>query len=281
MKEYDLVFSLGFSCGTSQALRAAGLQFASYPLDWTGSPGILASARLVAEDFAGWFEAEDLEIVDVRHGAGFCTRCYRNRRTGLGYSHEFPDFVPFEESYPMVRDTYARRVKRFRAQAGESRRTLAVYMELPIRPRAANGDLVEARRILSEKFPKAEVDLLYVYVEPGSRSPVAADIAPGVSVAGFDYRKYDHGEVTHFIEWEPLVPLLRSNFAAVDSRSAPERRERAAVERKMGNLRWGPDKGLFRRWLNKHLYKMYRSIERLLIERGLVQREGPLWFVEK
>lgn len=281
MKEYDFIFSLGFSCGTSQALRAAGLQFASYPLDWTGSPGILASAQLIAGDFAGWFEAEDLEIVDVRHGAGFCTRCYRNRRTGFGYSHEFSDFVPFEESYPMVRDTYDRRVERFRAQAGKSRRMLAVYMELPIRKRAADGDVVEARRILSEKFPLAEVDLLYVYVEPGRGAPAVSELVPGVSVAGFDYRKYDHGEVTHFIGWEPLVPLLRSNFRAVDSRSDSERRERTAVERKIGSLRWGLDKSPFRRWLNKHLYKTYRSIERLLVERGLVQREGPLWFVEK
>ena len=46
-------------------------------------------------------------------------------------------------------------------------------------------------------------------------------------------------------------------------------------------MRWGPDKSRFRRWLNKHLYKTYRSVERILVDRNLVQREGPLWFVEK
>ena len=281
MKEYDLAFSLGFSCGTSQALRAAGLQFASYPLDWTGSPGVLASARLVAADFAGWFEAEDLELVDVRHGAGFCTRCYRNRKTGLGYSHEFSDFQPFDESYPKVRRTYDRRVERFVECAAKSRRILVVYMELPIRGRAAEADIVSARRVLVDKFPGADVDLVYVCVEPGRERPELGELAPGVSIAGYDYRKFDDGEVTHFIDWERLVPLLKANFRVVDMRSAEEKRAFATYGKMSGDLRWGPDKGRFRRWLNKHLYKTYRSIERILVGRGLVQKEGPLWFVEK
>ncbi len=281
MKDYDLAFSLGFSCGTSQALRAAGLQFASYPLDWTGEPDIGAGARLVSSDFAGWFEPGDFELVDVRHGAGFCTRCYRNRRTGLGYSHEFSDFEPFEETFPGVRRTYDRRVARFVDRAGKSRRLLAVYMELPIRPRAADADVVAARREIAGRFPGAEVDVLYVFAEPGRAAPSLDIVADGVYAASFDYRKFDHGEVTHFIDWGPLVPMLRASFRVADTRSEEERKGFAAFERKSGDLRWGPDKGRLRRWLNKHLYKTYRSVERILVDRNLVQREGPLWFVEK
>ena len=281
MKDYDLAFSLGFSCGTSQALRAAGLQFASYPLDWTGEPDVGTGARLVSSDFAGWFEPGDFELVDVRHGAGFCTRCYRNRRTGLGYSHEFSDFEPFEETFPGVRQTYDRRVARFVERAGKCRRLLAVYMELPIRPRAADADIVAARREIAGRFPGAEVDILYVFAEPGRAVPVPDAVADGVYVASFDYRKFDHGEVTHFIDWGPLVPMLRANFRVADTRSEEERKGFAAFERRSGDLRWGPDKSRFRRWLNKHLYKTYRSVERILVDRNLVQREGPLWFVEK
>lgn len=281
MKEYDLAFSLGFSCGTSQALRAAGLQFASYPLDWTGSPDILTSVGQVVNDFSGWFEAGDLELVDVRHGAGFCTRCYLNRRTKLGYSHEFSDFQPFDESYPGVRKTYDRRVERFVECAVKSRRILVVYMELPIRDRAADADIVSARRRLMDRFPGAEIDLLYVSVEPGREKPEVSELAPGVSVASYDYRKFDDGEVTHFIGWERLVPLLRANFRVVDTRSAEEKKSFATYGKLSSDLRWGADKSRFRRWLNKHLYKTYRSMERILVGRGLVQKEGPLWFWEK
>ena len=281
MKEYDIAFSLGFSCGTSQALRAAGLQFASYPLAWTGSPDISTGVRQVVDDFAGWFEAGDLELVDVRHGAGFCTRCYRNRKTKIGYSHEFSDFHPFEESYPRVRRTYERRVERFVECVAKSRRILAVYMELPTRGRAAEADIVSARRLLMDKFPGAEIDLLYASVEPGRESPELCELAPGVSVAGYDYRKFDGGEITHFIGWERLVPLLKANFRVADTRSAEEKRAFATYGKMSADLRWGEGKSLFRRCLNKHLYKTYRSIERILVDRGLVQKEGPLWFVEK
>ena len=281
MKEYDLAFSLGFSCGTSQALRAAGLQFASYPLDWIGSPGILTSARLVADDFAGWLEAEDLELVDVRHGVGFCTRCYRNSRTGIGYSHEFSDFLPVEESFPKVRSTYDRRIERFISATRRCRRILAVYMELPVRSCAAKEDIMAARRILAGRFPDADVNLLYVCVDAACGQPRARELAPGIFLAGFDYRKYDDGELTHFIEWGPLVALLRENFSVVDRRTAEEKATFATNDKLSKDLRWGPDKSRFRRWLNKHAYKTYRSLESMLIGRGLVQKEGPLWFVEK
>ena len=55
MKEYDLAFSLGSSCGVSQALRAAGLQFASYPLDWLGSRDVRRVAKVVAGNFEKLF----------------------------------------------------------------------------------------------------------------------------------------------------------------------------------------------------------------------------------
>ncbi len=281
MKDYDLAFSLGFSCGTSQALRAAGLQFASYPLDWTGEPDIGTGARLVSSNFAGWCEADDFELVDVRHGAGFCTRCYRNRRTGLGYSHEFSDFQPFAETYPGVRRTYDRRVERFIACADSCKRILCVYMELPIRPRADDADVIAARSVLAARFPNAEIDLLYVFVDPGRATPELGTLADGVFTASFDYRKYDRGEVTHFIEWEPLVPLLRANFHVADTRSDEEKRGFAMYEKQSGDFRWGQDKSRFRRWLNKHIYKTYRSLEHFLANRDLVHREGPLWFVEK
>ena len=47
MKEYDFIFSLGANCAVSMALRDVGLQFASYPFDWIGSPGLMAEVEMV------------------------------------------------------------------------------------------------------------------------------------------------------------------------------------------------------------------------------------------
>ena len=84
-----MAFSMGFSCGGTMALRRAGLQYASYPLDWIGSPGIVASAKMIASDFAGWFEKDDLQLVAVR-GGSFQNNVYQNRKTRFGFPHDFP-----------------------------------------------------------------------------------------------------------------------------------------------------------------------------------------------
>lgn len=278
MKEFDLAFSLGSSCGVSQALRAAGLQFASYPLDWLGSRDVRRVAKVVAGNFEKWFEKEDFQLVDVWHGAGFGTRAYLNTRTDLGFSHEFRDFVPFDESFPKIHETYERRVERFLKCADSVRRMLAVFMELPVVLRAPVEALAEARRTLMERFPKAEVDLLYVGVEPGKKVPELAEVAPGVMTADYDYRKIEGGETLHYVEWGPLAAFLKANFQVPDPRTEEEKRRYSRFEKVSGDMRWGPDKSRFRRWLNKHMYKTYRSVEQVLIRRGLVEKEGPFWF---
>ena len=278
MKEYDLAFSLGSSCGVSQALRAAGLQFASYPLDWLGSRDVRRVAKVVAGNFEKWFEKEDFQLVDVWHGAGFGTRAYLNTRTDLGFSHEFRDFVPFDESFPKIHETYERRVERFLKCADSVRRMLAVFMELPVVLRAPVEALAEARRTLMERFPKAEVDLLYVGVEPGKKVPELAEVAPGVMTADYDYRKIEGGETLNYVEWGPLAAFLKANFQVPDPRTEEEKRRYSRFEKVSGDMRWGPDKSRFRRWLNKHMYKTYRSVEQVLIRRGLVEKEGPFWF---
>jgi hypothetical protein len=280
MKEYDLAFSLGFSCGTSQALRAAGLQFTSYPLDWTGEPNIISSVNLIVNDFTDWFEFEDFKLVDVRHGAGFCTRCYLNERTSLGFSHEFDDFHPFEESHPRIKKVYDRRVKRLLDDLHASSKTLAVYIEVSKRDRAGDEEIINAHRQLAEKFPNAEIDLLYVSTNEAVKKPVLKQLSANIFTAQFNYRKYDGSKVTHFIDWEPLVPVLKENFRVIDRRTVDEKKEYVEYGKKANDLRWGFDKSRFRRWLNKHLYKTYRSLERILTKRGLVQKEGPLWFWE-
>ena len=62
MKAYDFIFGLGAGCSVSQSLRDAGLQFASYPLDWIAAPGITkhgspASERAVRDSLAGLMPA--------------------------------------------------------------------------------------------------------------------------------------------------------------------------------------------------------------------------------
>lgn len=280
-KTYDLAFSLGSTCAVSQSLREAGLQFASYPMDWTASPGVLEAAQVVAADFAHWLDADDLKLWDVRHGAGFCTRIYKNMRTGFGFSHEFSDFERFAATYPKVKATYERRIARFRERLESASNVLAVYNELPIRSAAPDETLVRARDVLRAKCPKAAIDLVYFWAEPGAKAPRERVVAEGVVSVGLDYRRFDAGEVTHFVERGGFTAWLRARAEVRDVRDAEDRAHFEAVQAKTALWRWGYGKSAFRRWLNHRAYKLYRSLERFLQKRGMVQKEGPLWFVDK
>ena len=280
-RKYDFAFSLGATCAVSQSLREAGLQFASYPLDWTASPGVVQSAQLVSDDFAHWLDADDLKLWDVRHGAGFGTRIYKNMRTGFGFSHEFSDFERFAVSYPKVHAMYERRIARFRERLDSAKRILAVYNELPIRAEAADETILKAYEILRKRCPGAEIDLVYFWAEPGAKAPHERVVADGVLSIGIDYRKYDDGAITHFVERGGFTAWLKARAEVRDPRDAEDRARFEAVQAKTDLWRWGYGKSAFRRWLNHRAYKLYRSLERFLQKRGMVQKEGPLWFVDR
>lgn len=279
-KTYDLAFGLGYSCGASQALRDAGLQFASFPLDWVGSPGIVQSAETVVNGFAHWIDRDALELVDVRRGSGFNTRIYRNRITGFGFSHEFGDFQSFDESYPKVVAMYGRRIARLSNLLKTSRRVLLVYLELPFRACAERGDVLRARRLLAEKHPDSVFDLLYVFEDPACAVPRVVSEDDGVTVLALDYRMFDHGEVTHFVRTDALTSYLRQNVTVRDYRTEAERARRQSAFEGDVMCRWGR-KGTWRSLVNRWAFRIFRHLEKYLMARGLVQREGPLWFVER
>jgi len=275
---YDIVFSLGFSCGCSQSLRAAGLQFASYPLDWLGIPDLSTAAKIVGQGFSGWMEPEDFGLVDVNHGVGFCTRIYLNEKTQLGYSHEFSDMQRFDAVFPKVKETYDRRVERFMSEAGSAKRILAVYLEHTTRGKADDGTIKDAASVLRKRFPNAEVDVLYFYEKPECRAPVVESDSDGIFVVAADYRTVEEGRVTQFVQIPVVAGFLAANVSAKDLRSPEEKAKYADVSRKMDAVRWGLHSSAFRRWLNHHAYKTYRTLERILRKKGLVQKELPVWF---
>ena len=281
MKNYDFIFPLGFSCGATQALRAAGLQFASYPLDWVGSPGIVQSAQVVVDGFSGWFEADDLKLWDVRHGPGFNTRIYRNQKNGFGFSHEFSDFFPFKVTYPKVRETYDRRSARFLERFASAKKILAVYMEIPFRGCPDVAQIAEARRLLQLKAPSAKIDMLVFYAEPGVQVPEVRSETDGITIVACDYRKFDEGEITHFVEYGLLVPYLKANYAITDTRTEEDCKAYEAVLKNNDTWRWGIGKSRLRQWWNQRVYKLYRGLEKYLQKCNLIDKEGPLWFVEK
>ena len=252
------------------ALRKAGLQFASYPLYWIGAPVIVASAKMIAADFAGWFEKDDLQLVAVR-GGSFQNNVYQNRRTRFGFPHDFPRFFRFEEKYSETAEKYARRIRRFMSDLGAAKSALVVYIERPINPRASDADLAEAKRILEEKFPAAKFELVYFFLDEGRKDFAETSVADGITAVACNYVQYDHGEKSHAINADVQAAYFRERFEVPDRRSEEEKEEYARKRKSARKQKFGGK-------LNALKYRLYRWLERDLQEKGLVPRDFPLWF---
>ena len=274
-RSYDFAFSCGAVCAVTQALRAAGVQFASYPFDWTASPSVVRCAKTVAGDFAHWMDRGDLELFDIRRG-GLNKRVYRNRRTGFGFVHDFTLFKTFDETYPGEAAKYARRIARLQKDLSAAKRVLAVAMEWPILPRLPDAALAEAKRIFESRYPNATFDILYFCCEEGRREPRVVNDANGVTVVAYDYRTFAGGELNHEFDNGGAIRWLREHVVVADPRTDEEKARYAGDWKKQDANRW---KG--RNWLetmvNRSAFRLYRRLEAFLARKGLVPQEHPFW----
>lgn len=275
MKQYDLAFSLGFSCGGSRALRRANLQFASYPLDWTGSPGIVQSAKMIDSDFDGWLARDALELVDVRAGR-FGNHIYRNRKTGFGFPHEFSSFQTFDELYAPTVEKHQRRIERLMAHIRAAREVLIIYVERPINARTSDADLLEAKQILEKKFPGVEFSLVYFFHHDGATTE--REVAPKVTAVDCAYRQVVNGEIWHEIEYGSIADWLVAHVAVVDPRSEEEKAVYTAKTLQKKRRRFAAEGNPIRRKMNEFEYKLYRHLEVVLQKKGVLPRDRALWF---
>ena len=119
-KTYDLVVPLGFACSCSQTLRQAGLQLASFPWDWVGTPPPIFRCRTICSDFKDWMNLEDLKWAGRNDTYGH--EEVRNVRSGIFFMHDFVQGTPLEDQYPAVMEKYTRRAAcRPRRAASRSR----------------------------------------------------------------------------------------------------------------------------------------------------------------
>jgi len=232
-ERFDFICSLGSSCLCATSLRDAGLRLSSGPFDWVLGPSLLKRVELIANDFAGWFEHDDFELLGSREKVEHDN--YANRRTGYTFPHEFDFGRPFDECYPAVRAKYDRRIARFYERIRASRRVLLVWLENPVADdRPSDEDVAASLKVLAGKFPGVTVELLVVDRAPDDTSGgelvrmdgywrVTCPYRRKATEAGKDVRPWD-------IDTHPIQSIL-ADFSANDYRSAEARRSHAQKSR--------------------------------------------------
>lgn len=153
---YDFAFSMGAACACSMALRRAGMQYASFPLDWAGTVTLRGNVDMVVNDFKGMLTLENLEYVGPNGEKQ--KDIYHDRVNDMHFLHDFPMGIPPAESFPAIVEKYQRRIDRFLKLMDESHTVLAAYVEVPSSPAWPEEDILYAAERLNSRFPGANVD---------------------------------------------------------------------------------------------------------------------------
>ena len=245
-KTYDLVVPLGFACSCSQILRRAGLQLASFPWDWVGTPPPSERCRLICNGFKDWMNLEDLQWAGKNDTFGH--EEVRNVRSGIFFMHDFVQGTPLEDQYPAVMEKYTRRAARLDRLLKSSKSVLLVTIDTPVSPAPVSPE--EGRKsieIMSEKYPNAKFDFLIVNLETGRSLENRTDETPlpNVRRIAFDFKGYAPGTPDYGIEINMLSDLLKKEYRVRDYRTKEEiasfrkarnRKRNAKLARKMAEL---------------------------------------------
>lgn len=250
LAKYDLAFSIGHACACSMTLRAAKMQFASFPLDWITGGTIATRTALVTSSFDGWMEKDDFEYLGTnpKNGLGM----FKNRKTGFTHLHDFPD-APIETSIHDVSEKHRRRAQRLTRLIESSSRVLVVYLARPKETPLPLLDFTESLAALNRRFPGKDFDIIRFTCD--SDRPFASRLvshpAEHVTEILFDYRDPKR-DANMELTAQALIDL---GVAVKDYRSAAERKA-YDLKRKMKRYGVNTRTGLFFARLNARILHM-------------------------
>ncbi len=130
MKKYDMIYSLGADCACATYLKMNNLRLYSGPFDWITHCKFSTRMNLILNNFEDFLNIEDLCPLEKDLSIQNDDNCdyYENTKNGIYFYHDFPCNVPFEQSFPLVKKRYDRRIKRFYKLIREKKNILLVWL---------------------------------------------------------------------------------------------------------------------------------------------------------
>ncbi len=162
-KKYDLIFGLGEACSCTQIIRGSRLQFESYPFDWLSGTNLTGRTKILCDNFETWFNKEDLMFIGTRQHPE-PRNIYKNKKTDITFNHDFSLDGSFDDEYPKIKEKYDRRAKRLIQRIENSKKVLAVYLQVTYNQNQEdNSDLEKAFEYLKNRFKNTDITLLYIF----------------------------------------------------------------------------------------------------------------------
>jgi len=266
MRNYDLIFGIGGACCCTQALRNAGLQYASFPWDWLAESDIRTRANQLRDDFVDWLPRNSLTKLET--GTYKAGDVYRNEKTRLVFAHDFPLNGSLDADYARVAERYQRRKEHLYRLIGQSKKVLVVWVDVPACPKAMDDDRRYVLEIVRTKWPQVQFDFLNFVNEEGRLACDALDSeSGGVRTVTFDYK--DYKEEGWVADNRLIGKWLASRYTVLDYRTPEEKKNCRKIAKKKEYGRYHAA-NLYQYLIAKFQYKIYNHLMKRLRRKGVI-----------
>lgn len=270
-RSYDLVFSLGQDCKCSQSLRKANLQHYSYPFDWLAEGSLSQRAEILANEFVGWFEKEDLEDICIPAVNRFAEvhNIVVNKKTAIEYRHDFLENSTIDEKYEEVAEKYKRRAKRLVDSIKKANKVLVVYTIGYRRSPVTIEELESAREVLARHYGE-KIEVLGIFDDfPNHNYPPMKS----VSKDGKTFRWSLPCVKTVGAEYEVKGSIIPKCLSRLISCSCPHTKEEIRKRHREEHLalyKKYKAKSFIEMMRNRMLFRKYRKLRKVLLRKGII-----------
>lgn len=160
-RRYKFVASFGENCACAGRLMDLAIRQESSPFDWLRSIPFKNRVKLICEEFADFLNKQYLENLGVNSDQPEYN-VYLHKLYGTEFLHDFPSSKSLEESLPLIKAKYTRRIKRFIKHL-KTDTTLLVFISNRQHPLKM---LTEGIKAINKKYNSSDIALLYIEHNP-------------------------------------------------------------------------------------------------------------------
>lgn len=204
--KYDIIYSLGSSCATAQYMQKHFLRITSGPFDWLINVDFKTKIEMILNNFDRFLNLEDLALKDDKINKK--TAHYINKYNNLIFLHDFPANIPLEESFPLIKQKYERRINRFYNLISKKQKVLLIWYSCDYKTEdSIVEDLCEQ---VCKKFNK-KIDFLIIEHDESKNLEEIESYKIGNNI--IRYRLYAKDPLELVLGRTDVLSMIFSNFS--------------------------------------------------------------------
>ena len=179
MKKYNIIYSLGRDCACAMYMKKAQIRQCSGPLDWLTSGNFSDRMDLLLSDFKDFMNPNYFCPLKKNENMFNDDACdyYENFKVKTYFFHDFPVGVPFDVSFPQVKQKYERRISRFWENIKKNKNVLLIWFFHG--KETDDKEIIKLCHLFCEKVGKT-VDFLIIENNKNQKAPLKKELSENI-----------------------------------------------------------------------------------------------------